>query len=205
MGIFLCPPRLQSEKSAGRYTMKEAHQHLKFFILAFSKTQTLLKTPQELNLFAVLSVSSEVGSLHFCPNKHRLRAARTKSENWPKTRCVCRLVSSASRHREKRFLPPTPCPGSWQAASGKSHGAHPLHGLLEHGGKLHLLLPPTPFLFSNGTSKTNTGKNNNHIPSKKVLKEFPCELYAQKIICVGSYFYQNHPTSYVNKGPLPVT
>lgn len=124
---------MQPEKSAGRYTMKEAHQHLKFFSLAFSKTQMLLKTPQELNQFAVLSVSSEVGSLHFCPNKHRLRAARTKSENWPKTRGVCRLVSSASRHREKRFLPPTPCPGSWQAASGKSHGAHPLHGLLRKG------------------------------------------------------------------------
>lgn len=122
MGIFLCPPRLQSEKSAGRYTTKEAHQHLKFFILAFSKTQTLLKTPQELNLFAVLSVSSEVGSLHFCPNKHRLRAARTKSENWPKTRCVCRLVSSASRHRESDSYHPHLAQAPGRRLQGKATG-----------------------------------------------------------------------------------
>lgn len=113
---------MQPEKSAGRYTTKEAHQHLKFFSLAFSKTQMLLKTPQELNQFAVLSVSSEVGSLHFCPNKHQLRAARTKSENWPKTRCVCRLVSSASRHRESDSYHPHLAQAPGRRLQGKATG-----------------------------------------------------------------------------------
>lgn len=66
-GHLSLPPGMQPEKSAGRYTTQEAHQHLKFFSLAFSKPQTLLKTPQELNLLAVLSVSSELGSFIFVP------------------------------------------------------------------------------------------------------------------------------------------
>lgn len=66
-GHLSLPPRMQPEKSAGQCTTEEAYQHLKFFSPASSETQMLLKTSQKLNLFVVLSVSSEVGHLHFCP------------------------------------------------------------------------------------------------------------------------------------------